>query len=109
MPNHIIEFLRLGRAASESFIDIQNWRFSEPGVSFWNLYNPQAGMIIAKAIYRTPENENEFTVPDHWSDVVFPVWRTICPKYGVQLDALRFIIQHKIGNETTRGVLRGII
>lgn len=102
----LMGFLELDAIMGDEFIDIQNQYFFAPEVSFGNLYNPQAGVIIAKAIHSRTRTRR---LVAHWSDVVFPVWRAICPSYEEEPRALRLIVRHNIANRDTKRVLGRII
>lgn len=104
---HIINVLRLTLDGSK-FLDIKNQYKSDPGnVYFINLYNPRAGMIIAKQIHsRDTRNGNLIA---HWSDVAFPVWVSICTQQGVEDSALQYVVQNTVTNKNTSLVIDRIM
>lgn len=72
---------------------------------FKNLFNPAAYTIIASSSYRTLGEP----AADHWTDIVFPLWRQVTREQGKRVSDLTYVMQEAIMNDDTETMLREIV
>ena len=104
----LVQHLGMAPALMSNFTYVANTLYSNSNISYTNFYNPSAAVIIAKSNFSRCHVTGE-RATDRWSDVVFPVFKTLCPTYGIQPHTLQYVVRTGITNPTTKRLLSEMI